>query len=77
MIHPSIGRGVRARQRRLGLLAGWYRSYESSAKPVIVVGAESAASARLVAVCSECKLWGSIVARVAPGYGRLTTLSQA
>jgi uncharacterized LabA/DUF88 family protein len=35
-------------------------------KHVIGVGAETAASARLVAVCSEYKLWGSIVARVDP-----------
>jgi hypothetical protein len=33
-------------------------------KHVIGVGAETAASARLVSVCSEYKLWGSIVARV-------------
>lgn len=35
-------------------------------KHVIGVGAETAASARLVSVCSEYKLWGSIVARVDP-----------
>lgn len=35
-------------------------------KHVIGVGAETAASARLVSVCSEYKLWGSIVARVEP-----------
>ncbi|MEU3622788.1 NYN domain-containing protein [Amycolatopsis coloradensis] len=35
-------------------------------KHVIGVGAESAASARLVSVCSEYKLFGSIVARVDP-----------
>lgn len=35
-------------------------------KHVIGVGAETAASARLVAVCSEYKLFGSIVARIDP-----------
>lgn len=35
-------------------------------KHVIGVGAETAASARLVSVCSEYKLWGAIVARVEP-----------
>ncbi|ALG14545.1 hypothetical protein AOZ06_39535 [Kibdelosporangium phytohabitans] len=35
-------------------------------KHVIGVGAETAASVRLVSVCSEYKLWGSIVARVDP-----------
>jgi hypothetical protein len=35
-------------------------------KHVIGVGAETAASARLVAVCTEYKLWGSIIARVDP-----------
>lgn len=35
-------------------------------KHVIGVGAETAVSARLVSVCSEYKLWGSIVARVDP-----------
>lgn len=35
-------------------------------KDVIGVGAETAASARLVSVCSEYKLWGSIIARVEP-----------
>jgi hypothetical protein len=35
-------------------------------KHVVGVGAETAASARLVAVCSEYALWGDIVARVEP-----------
>ncbi|MGH3564925.1 MAG: NYN domain-containing protein [Pseudonocardia sp.] len=35
-------------------------------KHVIGVGAETAASARLVSVCSEYELWGSIVARDDP-----------
>jgi hypothetical protein len=35
-------------------------------KHVIGVGAETSASARLVSVCSEYKLWGSIVACVDP-----------
>ncbi|HWR45998.1 MAG TPA: NYN domain-containing protein [Pseudonocardiaceae bacterium] len=35
-------------------------------KHVIGVGAEAAVSARLVSVCSEYKLWRSIVARVEP-----------
>ncbi|MFC9249983.1 NYN domain-containing protein [Amycolatopsis thailandensis] len=38
-------------------------------KYVIGVGAESAASARLVSVCTEYKLFGSIVARVDPPAG--------
>jgi hypothetical protein len=33
---------------------------------VAVAAAETAASARLVSVCTEYKLWGSIVARVDP-----------
>ncbi|MFN2496456.1 MAG: NYN domain-containing protein [Pseudonocardiaceae bacterium] len=41
-------------------------------KHVIGVGAETAASARLVAVCSEYKLWASIVARVEPDVLPLT-----
>lgn len=35
-------------------------------KHIIGVGAETSASARLVSVCSEYKLWGSIVARADP-----------
>ena len=43
-------------------------------KHVVGVGAETVASPRLVSVCSEYKLWGSIVARVEPDTDEPTTL---
>lgn len=45
-------------------------------KHVIGVGAETTVSARLVSVCSEYKLWGSIVARVEPPPKTLEPVAQ-
>src|SRR5262249_50859087 len=60
--HPGVGASGLA--TGAGVSSPLVAKLRGFGKQVIGVGAESAASARLVAVCSEYKLWGSILTRV-------------
>ncbi|OXM50369.1 NYN domain-containing protein [Amycolatopsis thailandensis] len=67
IVHPSVDAFVLASgDSDFSPLVSKLREF---GKHVIGVGAETSASARLVSVCSEYKLWGSIVARTDPRPG--------
>uniref|UniRef100_UPI003F490A85 NYN domain-containing protein n=1 Tax=Amycolatopsis sp. CA-096443 TaxID=3239919 RepID=UPI003F490A85 len=64
IVHPSVDAFVLASgDSDFSPLVSKLREF---GKHVIGVGAETSASAQLVSVCSEYKLWGSIVARTDP-----------